>query len=355
MLQIRTDLVLVTAALGAWWLLAVVRASNSVFDESASSALVTSGGFVAIVVIGMTFANDFGVLRNIARGAAAALLVIGGASILVSLGWLAEPDRVAPGREIFGLELPFSRNYGFDLPYDAVALLVPLCVPYYLLALLNGGSRRLERREAALTLALLSFVFVALLQARGMVLQVFVAAVAMSFLVGRRTLAIAGLAALVVGVALGSYVVLTGDGGKSFRIETSLEAIRVTTDSVQATVTGVNEDEVIQNALRDPGLREETRGFDQIPIHNLFLANLVTGGLFSLLALVGVVAYAAVRLLRSDLAEPTSKVLLVAFGLVLIELNIEPIRANVVGAWLILGLALGLRERVSTGERRFER
>lgn len=342
LLRRRVDLRIASAALAIWWLLSPLRSSHSVYGESPLRGLVTDGSFVAIVMIGATFGNDFSALRNIARGAAAGLLVLGAASVLVSLGWLPEPDRVSPGREIFGVQSPFSHNYGFDVPWDAVALLVPLCAPFYWLAALDPHSSRRTRYEATAALALLSITVLLLFQARAMVAQIAIAAVAMSFLAGRRVLAVVGTALVLFGVAAVGRLVLDVDEiSTSIRVETDLEAVSAAFGSIRAALMGVDEQSVVGAVLSEPALGEAAAGFSAVPIHNLFLSNLVTGGLLSVLALASVVVLAGVRLLRSDLSQPAAKVLLVAFALVLLELNLEPVRSNVIGSWLVLGLVLG--------------
>jgi hypothetical protein len=344
LLRARVDLRFVTGALGIWWLLAPLRSSHSTFDESPLRGLVTDGSFVAITFIAATFASDTSALRNVARGSASAILVLGLASLLVSVGWLAEPERTSPGREIFGIQSPFSRNYGFDVPWDAVALLVPLCVPYYLFILLDSrtGDRR-SRIEAFAALGLLSLVITLLFQSRGMLAQLVIAGVAMSFLAGRHILAFAGTAVLAVGVVAAAHALVDVDAiSTNIRLKTDVESIATTFGSVRTALTGVDEERVVGAVLADPALGGATASFSSVPIHNLFLGTLVTGGVVSLLALLSVVGYAGFRLLRSDLTQPSTKILLVAFVLVVVEMNIEPLRANVIGAWLILGLALGL-------------
>lgn len=337
----RTDLRLVTAALGIWWLLSPLRASHSIFDESPLRGLVTDGSFVAVAIIGMTFGNDASALRNIARGSAAALLALGFASLLVSVGVLAEPSRTSVGRDVFGLQSPFSRNYGFDVPFDAVALLVPLCAPYYLLALLGNDTARRDRREAAAIMASLTVVFIMFFQARGMVAQLVIAAIVMSALAGRRILAVAGAAFLVFVALVAGRAILNADEiSTNIRLKSNLEAISTAFQSIGNIAIGTDEGKVMNAVLSQSVLSEATAGYS-IAIHNLFLSSLVTGGIVSFLALASVVGYAAVHLLRSDLTLASSKVLIVALALVVIEMNIEPLRANIIGAWLVLGLALG--------------
>jgi hypothetical protein len=342
MLRRRSDLWYVSAALAVWWLLSPLRASHSVVGESPLRGLVTDGAFIAVLLIGATFGSDAVALRSVARGAAAALLFLGLASLLVSVGWLDEPDRSAPGREIFGVQSPFLRNYGLDVPWDAVALLVPLCVPYYLLALLDLRSSTRARYEAGVVLVLLISAFGLFFQARGMVAQVLIAAVLMTILARRRALAVTSVLLAAVGIGLIGRLILDIDEiSTNIRVRANGEALSTAFESISHVLVGADEEIVMNAVLSEPELGDATAGLS-IAIHNVFLGDLVTGGILSFLALAVVVVYVGVRLILSDLTDPSAKVLLVAFVLVLVEMNIEPLRANVIGSWLILGLALGL-------------
>lgn len=352
-LRARADLRIVALALGAWLLFAPLRASHDSFGESPMRGFVTEGAFVGTALVAMTYRGSMRALTAVARGAAVSLLVLAAASLLVNIGWLPKPDRFGPDQEIFGIRLPFVRNYGFDVPYDAVALLLPLCIPYYWFAILGSRAGRTARLEGVLVLTSLGPAFAVLFQARAMIMQLLVAlciAVVLAWRprwVRRRVIAVASAAAVGIVIAVGAMLDLAGADLLSNRVRTEIDAHVMTTAfrEPRMLISGIEEARIVDPVLEDPALGNAVESFATVPIHNFFVADFARGGLVSLALILGVFAYAGVRVVRSGLEEPAARILFASFALVIIEMNLEPVRANVVGAWLVLGLCLGLEGR----------
>jgi hypothetical protein len=286
-------------------------------------------------------ADKPGVLKAVAIGSAAALVTLGIAGVLASSGVLPIPSRVQADRIILGLQSPFLRNYGLNVPYDAVALLVPLCVPFLALCVFRGPRRLL----AGMGLGLISFVVLLVFQARGMLLQIAVALVVAAWLVLKSfravLLPLAGFAVLQLGIVL-----FTSDQLSSgIRVGTDAAAVQQVISAPENLLFGANEDAVFQTGANNAGYGAAVAA-DQgaNAIHNLFLQNLVEGGLPSFLLITSAYALLLLQALRAYRIERLSSapmVLLMAAILVILEVNLEPVRANIVGSWLVLGLVLG--------------
>lgn len=306
--------------------------------------MVTVTSFFAVFAVGAAFADRPGALRSVAYGAAAALVLLGVLGVLASVGAIPMPPRAEGARTLLGFSSPFSRNYGIEVPYDAVALLGPLCIPYLILCSARPGP---TRGSAAMLLLTVCFSCVLVFQARGLIFQIILAAVAAPVLMrpGRALLVVPVTTVLMLGV-LGSAA---------------------QTDEVSSRARSATNERVIVDATRKPGefalgqdanayfqqvLREESLYYalvsvfeaDEIPIHNFFFSNLVGGGWAAFLALLGAYLTMLVSAYRRWRAHPddlTSQVLLAAAGLVTFESLVEPVLASIVGVWLVMGLVLG--------------
>jgi hypothetical protein len=308
----------------------------------AARATITAAGFVAVVVIGAGFAGVRSAIKGAALGAAAGLLTLGLLGILVSQGLIRAPERVTAARDFFGVTMPFERSYGLDVGYDTTAYLACLPVAYC--------AVHLKRLRYATLLVVLAFVFTAVFQARGMMIQVLIALLAV--LVMRphfRTWV--GVPVLLVLMTLATLAV--GD--------------LLTTDETSSEIRATQADATIHDATHDPlsfvGGRDQGGYFvssvwDREPhlgpivsslgtdnaLHNLFLGSLVGRGWLSFLALVGVFAvvlWTAFQRWRSQPDDSISQVLLLAAVLVTVEALIEPSAANIAGLWLVMGFVLG--------------
>jgi hypothetical protein len=306
--------------------------------------MITVTSFFAVFAVGASFADRPEALRAIAYGAAAALILLGFLGVLASMGIIPLPPRSEAPRTLLGFTSPFRRNYGIEVPYDAVAMLGPLCIPYLVMAVVRPGR---ERGTAALLLLGVAFTCALVLQARGLIFQVILAALAAPVLMrpGRALLLVPVTVILVLGLMSGA----------------------AQTDEISSRARSATNDRVIADAINDPGrfalgqdanayfqavLREESlyyalaNAFDaeEIPIHNFFFSNLVGGGWLAFLALVSAylaMLWTAYRRWRGAPLDFRSQVLLAAAGLVAFESLVEPVLASIVGVWLIMGLVLG--------------
>jgi hypothetical protein len=306
--------------------------------------MITVTSFFAVFAVGAAFADRPEALRAIAYGAAAALGLLGFLGVLASIGVIPLPSRSEAPRTLLGFTSPFRRNYGIDVPYDAVALLGPLCIPYLVMSVVRPTR---ARGTAAILLLAVAFSGALVLQARGLIFQIILAALAAPVLMrpGRALL----LAPVTVVLVLG----LLGGAAQ--------------TDEVSSRARSATNEQVIADAVNQPGmfafgqdanvyfqtvLREESLYYalanafdaDEIPIHNFFFSNLVGGGWLAFLALVSAylaMLWTAYRRWRARPGDFRSQVLLAAAGLVTFESLVEPVLASIVGVWLIMGLVLG--------------
>jgi hypothetical protein len=320
-----------------WLATFALTVSYSPLGEAAR-ATVTAVSFVAVVVIGAGFAGAHFAIRAAAIGAAAGLLTLGVLGILGNEGLVPTPDRFGPVRDFFGYMLPFERSYGLNVGFDSVAYLACLPVAYFAVHLTR-------LRYAAIFIAL-AFVFAAVFQARGMMVQIFIALLAVPALrrPSRAWIAvpiIAVLTTLVVGKSTS-----TDEASTRLRTATNAAAIHDATHDPVAFVGGRDQTEYYDQSVRErePSLLPvaETNPKPHL-LHNFFLSSLVGRGWLSFLALVGafaVMLWTAFQRWRSEPDDSISQVLLLAAVLVTVEALIEPSAANVAGLWLVMGFVL---------------
>jgi hypothetical protein len=301
---------------------------------------IQAASYLAVVAVAAGFATRSGVVRAAAIGASVALLVLGALGILASeqlIPYLA--SRHGGAREFFGVTMPFERNYGLTVGYDSVALLAPIAVAYC--------AVHIGRLRPSITLLMLAFLFATVFQARGLMLQVFIALAAIPVL--RRPArgwvlvpVFATIAFLLAGHI--SNVDEISSTGRTAIQDQILADVRAEPGSF---LTGRDQYEYVEKALRQAGgepLVATFAGFEKIPIHNFFLSNLVAGGWPAFLALIGAyvtMLVVAVRRWHADPSDRTSQTLLLAAVLVTFESFLEPVAANIAGLWLVLGLVLG--------------
>jgi hypothetical protein len=316
------------------------------YEEPAVVAreMITVTSFFAVFAVGAAFADRPEALRAVAYGAASVLVLLGFLGVLASIGVIPLPSRSEAPRTLLGFTSPFRRNYGIDVPYDAVALLGPLCIPYLVMSVARPTR---ARGTAAILLLAVAFSCALVLQARGLIFQIILAALAAPVLMrpGRALLVAPVTVALVLGLLSGA----------------------AQTDEVSSRARSATNERVIADAINQPGtfalgqdanlyfqtvLREESLYYalanafeaDEIPIHNFFFSNLVGGGWLAFLALVSAyiaMLWTAYRRWRARPGDFRSQVLLAAAGLVTFESLVEPVLASIVGVWLVMGLVLG--------------
>ena len=352
--------------LGAGFLLLWIATSalRITYEEPAAVAreTITLASFFAVFAVGAAFADRPGALRSVAYGAAAALALLGFLGVLASIGVIPLPPRSEAARAFLGFPSLFTRNYGIDVPYDAVALLGPLCIPYLVMSTVRPGQ---NRGTAALLLFAVSFSCVLVLQARGLVFQIILAALAAPVLMrpARALLVVPVVAVLAFGLLSGAAQ--TNEVSSRARSVTNERVIADAISQPKTFLLGQDANAYFQQVLREESLYYALASVfdaDELPIHNFFFSNLVGGGWLAFLALVG--AYLAMlttayRRWRARPAELGSQVLLVAAALVTFESLVEPVLASIVGVWLIMGLVLGrtplVRPKESpAGARRLE-
>lgn len=318
--------------------------------------MVKYAGFGAMWIAGLLIGAT-GLTRRVAVAAALALSGMLLLAMAASSGLVPLPTRSSPPRTIFGITSPFTRNFGTDLPFDATALLVPLCVPLIVLIALHH-QRAIMRLGAALTVAWLLFGFAFVFQARGMVVQTVLAGMlAFAFTGGR----LARLA-LIGGIVAGLRWIGLASLGEVDPISTQLRADgqRIALDVLFTEARwlpfGIPNTEV-QERLVDTSYwgatLATTLGTQFQPIHNFILHELVTGGIVIgglLVALLAVTAWQAVALMRRDRTDLASTALALGFALLVFELMIDPISSNALGMWLLIGMIGGRAAMRTSGQ-----
>jgi hypothetical protein len=317
--------------------------------EPLSEALrdgLTAASFVAVVLVAAGFAGKRAI-RATALGAAAGLLTLGAIALVASLGALPLPSRNEAARVFFGFQMPFRRNYGLPVGYDSIALLAPLPVAYCAVHL----------RRHWPTLIALTFVFLTVFQARGMVVQVILALVALPIL--RRPHRMW----LLVPLFFVALALVPGDANAEIDISNlgrsvvNAQTVHDASHDPVSFLTGRDQTVYLLTALSrfDPKLVLAYSGLGHVPVHNFFLSNLVAGGWLALLALAGafvVMLFTAYRDWRNAPGDRASQTLILAAVLVTFEALIEPVIANIVGLWLVMGFVLGLRRDRTAARRR---
>jgi hypothetical protein len=318
-----------------WLVTFALTVSYSPLGEAVRST-ITAASFVVIVVIGAGFAGVRFAIKAAALGAAAGLLTLGLLGILFSQGLVPAPERVTAPRDFFGVTMPFERSYGLNVGFDSVAYLACLPVAYC--------AVHLKRLRYATLLLVLALIFSAVFQARGMMVQVLIALLAIPAL-RRRSRAWVGVPIIVVLTTLVvANLATTDETSSGLRAATNAAALHDATHDPVAFVGGRDQDEYFDQSVRErePGLAPVAEASSNV-LHNLFLGSLVGRGWLSFLALVGaftVMLWTAFQRWWSEPDNSISQVLLLAALLVMFEALIEPSAANVAGLWLVMGFVL---------------
>lgn len=341
MLLRSTTLRAVSTLAVVWWL--YLLPSHYPYEGLSQSLrlLVTTASFLAVGMVAATLPVELRTLRIIAVGAALALVGLGIAGTLVSLGYLPPPQRISMARELLGIIPPFERNYGLNVPFDTVALLAPPCLGLLAFSLFKKGI--FPRSLSLFFLALIAGSVLLVFQARGIALQFLVGLVLAVALSARRLIFV--LLPVGLGVIWVSFVPLaqvdevsTGLRGEVIRLVTE----RLTSDPVYFLGGHSENDFYIEAAERAGYLAAISTEEGANVVHNLFLSNLVGGGIVAFLligAIYGLVGVSAWKAWAAN-RDAVSGVLLVSFALVLLAVSIEPVRANIAGSWTVIGLVL---------------
>lgn len=311
--------------------------------SSAAREVVTVLGFGAFAAAGIALARCRHVVRNVGIGATAALLILGVCGVLASLGAIPAPTRIGgSARDFLWFTNPIKRNYGLNVTFDSVALLVPLSVSWLLVSLASRRGR--GRIGAAGVLVVLLFLMVFVFQAREMVVQVAIAALATACVVRPKVGWIAAAVSLPVVAAGVIHLVALDKTSSDVRLVPDRYVFTVLAHDPQRFLLGTSESGFFNESIRSsPALVAATQT-GTYSVHNFFLANLVAGGVaafaFTVL-LFGVLVRRAWRLWRSAPRDPDTRVLLVACAVVLVTLLMETVQQNAAGYWILAGLVLG--------------
>jgi hypothetical protein len=237
---------------------------------------------------------------------------------------------------------PIKRNYGLNVAFDSVALLVPLSVSWLLVSLASRRGRGRIAAAGALIALLLLMVFV--FQASEMIVQLVIAVLATACVVRPKVGWIVAVAALPI-VAVGVIHLVALDRTSSdVRLVPDRYVFTVLAHDPQRFLLGTSETGFVNESIQSsPALVAATQT-GNYSVHNFFLANLVAGGIgaftFTVL-LFGVIVRRAWRLWRLAPSDSDSRVLLVACVVVLVTLLMETVQQNAAGYWVLAGLVLG--------------
>jgi hypothetical protein len=336
------DLVVATVLFGGW----VATFAFRLRYEPASSAareVVTVLSFGAFAAAGIAVARCRHAVRNVGVGATAALLILGVCGVLASVGAIPAPDRIGgAARDFLWFSNPIRRNYGLNVAFDSVALLVALSVSWLVVSLAAWRGRGRIAAAGALTALLLLMLFV--FQAREMIVQLAVAVLAAACVVRPKVGWIVAAVALPI-VAVGViHLVALDKTSSDLRLVPDRYVFTVLAHDPQRFLLGTSETGFVNESIRSsPALVAATQTGDY-SVHNFFLANLVAGGIaaftFTVL-LFGLVLRRAWRLWRLAPSDSERRVLLVACVVVLVTLLMETVQQNAAGYWILAGLVLG--------------
>jgi len=336
------DLVVATALFGGW----VATYAFRLRYEPASSVareVVTVLSFGAFAAAAIAVARYRHAVRNVGIGATVALLILGLCGVLASVGAIPAPERIGgSARDFLFFSNPIRRNYGLNVAFDSVALLVPLSVSWLLVLL---ASRRGRGRIAAVcTLAVLLFLMLFVFQAREMVVQLMVAVLATACVIRPKVGWIVAIAALPIVAAGVIHLVNLDKTSSDVRLVPDRHVFTVLAHDPQRFLLGTSETGFFNESIRSsPALVAATQT-GSYSLHNFFLSNLVAEGFaafaFTVL-LFGVILLRAWRLWRSAPSDSDTRVLLIACVGMLVTLLLETVQQNAAGFWILAGLVLG--------------
>jgi hypothetical protein len=336
----------IAAVLFGVWVASYLLRLHYAAPQTVARLIITALSFGAIAAAGVIVGRRRGAVGSIGIGATAALIALGVCGALASIGVIPEPDRFGgAGRDLLGITSPFDRNYGLNVPFDSVALLTPLAIPWLMLLVVSLRGRTRVAAGLALLLVLLAAVFV--FQAREMLVQTALAVVLVVFVIRPRIGALFALVVLPLIVV--AVIALAGVDQTSADIRVAnVEYVGETLlEDPGRFLLGTDENAFfIESTANSPKLIAaiQSADFTDNAIHNFFLSNLVAGGILAFAACSAFflwVLLRAVKLWRADARRFETRVLLVASGLMIVTLMIQPVRANTAGNWLLAGTILG--------------
>jgi len=319
--------------------------------------VVTVVSFGAFAAAGIAVARCRNAVRYVGIGATVALLILGVCGVLASVGAIPAPARIGgTARDFLWFSNPIRRNYGLNVAFDSVALLVPLSVSWLLVSLASRRGR--ARIAAAVTLIVLLFFMVFVFQAREMVVQLMVAVLATACVIRPKAGWIVAVATLPV-VALGVIHLVNLDKTSSdVRLVPDRYVFTVLAHDPQRFLFGTSEGGFFNESIKhSPALVAATQT-GSYSLHNFFLSNLVAEGFVAFaftVLLFGMVLLRSWRLWRSASSDSDTRMLLVASVGMLVTLLLETVQQNAAPFWILAGLVLGFslnRRDEAESERR---
>lgn len=304
--------------------------------------LVTLLSFAIYWFVGIKLGSEARYIRSTVIGATLALLVLGTLGILASSNVIPPPTRIVEPRAFFGFVSPFRRNYGLDLNFAGVALLLPLCAPW-IFGQAVFARTGITRVLALITYALLIMVVLLVFQSRSMILELIVVpAIIIAYSNARTILRFTFIAVGIGAVYLVLPNLLMADEGvgSGYRSDSFAYIVEYLKTNPKTFLIGANVNEIRMQVER---FSAYTQLVGEAPIHNMFVGQLLQGGALAMgsLALLFAIPILRVRNLLSSGAEnrQVGSVVLASLGAAFIEIMINPIEANVAGLWLTLGIA----------------
>jgi hypothetical protein len=311
--------------------------------NSVARQVVTVLSFGAFAAAGIAVARCRNAVRNVGLGATVALLILGVCGVLASVGAIPAPERIGgSARDFLWFSNPIRRNYGLNVAFDSVALLVPLSVSWLLVTLASRRGR--ARMAAAGTLIVLLFFMLFVFQAREMVVQLMIAVLATACVIRPKIGWIVAVAAIPIVAAGVIHLVALDKTSSDVRLVPDRYVFTVLAHDPQRFLLGTNESAFFDESIRSSPTLVAATQTGSYSLHNFFLSNLVAEGFaafaFTVL-LFGVILLRAWRLWRWAPGDADTRILLVACVGMLVTLLLETVQQNAAGFWILAGLILG--------------
>lgn len=332
---------------------------------AALRGMVTVTSFLLFWLIGVFIGRDRRSHMFVAMGATGALCLLGVIGMLAASG-IVQTGVQSGGvvRDFFGFTSPFFRNYAFPgMQPVTVALLLSISIPF--LASNISSSTWLQLRISSSIMYIFIFISTLLIfQSRSMLLELAAMWAIVVVAKVRKWWAVLPAASVFSWVLFNTVQdMLSVDTISSdLRSESYSMAIDYIRLHPTTLLIGGPHDEIV-NAITASSKYGSLIGY--APIHNMFLDQILWGGLVAALSLTLLFVDPLWRILRrAGTNENTSRILTVSFGIAfvaLFEIMVNPVVANVAGLWIGLGIMTGIaaslddeRSHATTTEFEFE-
>lgn len=308
---------------------------------SVGRQMITLSSFVAAFVAAAALADRRHVLAWSGAGAIVALSFLGVLGMLASAGVIPLTSATSAPRELFGFLSPFTRNYGLAIPNDSIDVLFPLALGATLVGLLRPERPWRLRFASALGLIAVSFAALFVFQSRSMIAQFGIAlliAVWVTEIPFRKVIIVP---ALVLLVWIAFSILEVDPTGTALHGQSVFGSLVAVLQNPLAYLVGQSENHLFLQQAAQYGL---VNASDDNATHNLFLSNLVGGGYVAFL-LICIAYFRPVWILAREVMRGPGRqvlqVLAVAAAAMLLAVSVEPVRATVLGNWLVLGFIVG--------------